>query len=103
MIIQLPTNIISVPVQFVLLPLKEADVTKNAILIAHRTQDKLPRELINPYLSLSGLVSTVSELRRHQNQLEELVKERTEELYKANQQLSAQINEIRKMENAFGK
>lgn len=86
-ILALETLEVPEPVQLVLLPLKEADVTKKAILIAHRTQEKLPRELINSYLSLSGLVSTVSELRRHKNQLEELVKERTEELYKANQQL----------------
>ena len=52
------------------------------MIIAHKSMAPLPRELINVYLGLAGLVGTVNELRDHRIHLEELVRERTAEMKK---------------------
>ena len=57
------------------------------ILIGHKISEPLPKELLNLYLAVTGLIGTTitklaseEELRKHRDHLEDLVKERTNEL-----------------------
>ena len=71
------------------------------MLIGHKGADPLPKELWDVYLALAGLAGTAFErlhneleLKRHRDHLEELVKVRTDELVKANQELARSNQEL---------
>lgn len=70
-----------------ILPIRQENQTTAVILIGHKMSEPLPKELLNLYLAVTGLIGTTitklaseEELRKHRNHLEDLVKERTNEL-----------------------
>lgn len=95
-------TIISVPKTYslVFLPLIQESKPQKVMLVGHETSFALPKELLNVYLALAGLVSTTItrhaseiELKKHRSHLEEIVATRTMELSEANRKLSQQIIE----------
>jgi len=70
-----------------ILPIRQENQTTAVILIGHKISEPLPKELLNLYLAVTGLIGTTitklaseEELRKHRDHLEDLVKERTNEL-----------------------
>jgi signal transduction histidine kinase len=70
-----------------ILPIRQENQTTAVILIGHKMSEPLPKELLNLYLAVTGLIGTTitklaseEELRKHREHLEDLVKERTNEL-----------------------
>lgn len=70
-----------------ILPIRQENQTTAVILIGHKMSEPLPKELLNLYLAVTGLIGTTitklaseKELRKHREHLEDLVKERTNEL-----------------------
>lgn len=68
------------------------------MIAGYAMDEPFPRELLNVYLAVAGLVGSVAarlsserELRRHRYRLEELVRERTFKLRRANEQLKADL------------
>ena len=80
-----------------------------AVMVAgHGMSEPLPRELLNVYMAVAGLVGTtftrlVSEqkLQRHREHLGRLAKERTAELTKVNKRLQQEIAEHMQAANAL--
>ena len=75
------------------LPIVEQDQPGMVLLIGHKSDDPIPRELLDIYLAIAGLAGSTSErlnneieLKGHRAHLEDLVKERTAELAKAKRQ-----------------
>ena len=69
------------------LPVSEGNRTDAVLLIGHKTSELFPKEVLDIYLAVAGLVGTTArrinsekELQEHRSNLEKLVKERTEEL-----------------------
>jgi hypothetical protein len=88
------------PYMTVFLPIQERNLVKCVMLIAHKSSEKLPNDLLNTYLALAGIVGTTierlsseQELRKHHDQLEDLVKIRTTELELKNSRLEEEIIE----------
>jgi signal transduction histidine kinase len=70
-----------------ILPIRQENQTTAVILIGHKMSEPLSKELLNLYLAVTGLIGTTitklaseEELRKHREHLEDLVKERTNEL-----------------------
>ncbi|HZD59710.1 MAG TPA: SpoIIE family protein phosphatase [Anaerolineae bacterium] len=96
------------PSMTVFLPIVEESQPKKVMLVGHETADPLPNELLNIYLAIAGLAGTTferlnneRELNRHRAHLEELVKERTFELQKTNEQLALEITERKAAQRAL--
>lgn len=92
------------PLVVAFLPITQKNQVTRVLLMGHRTSELLPKDLLNAYLALAGLVGTTAErlaseveLRKHRQHLEELVGERTAELLVTNEQLR---NEIRERKHA---
>jgi signal transduction histidine kinase/CheY-like chemotaxis protein/HPt (histidine-containing phosphotransfer) domain-containing protein len=93
------------PISLACLPITQENRVIAVMVAGHRMSEPLPKELLNVYLAVAGLVGTTAqrlaserELRGHRQHLEELVKERTAELTKANEQLRQEITERKRME-----
>ncbi len=74
------------PLMVVFVPVMDGDQADKIMIIAHKSIDPLPKELLNVYLGFAGLVGTVNELRDYRVHLEKLVKERTTEMERAKKQ-----------------
>ncbi len=77
-----------------ILPIRQENQTTAVILIGHKISEPLPKELLNLYLAVTGLIGTTitklaseEELRKHREHLEDLVKKRTSELEEKSIQL----------------
>ena len=86
------------PLLVAFLPIAQENQVTTVMLVGHRTSELPPKDLLNTYLALAGLVGTTAarlaseaELRKHRRHLEELVGERTVKLTKANEQLHQEI------------
>ena len=93
------------PISLACLPITQENRVIAVMVAGHGMSGPMPKELLNVYLAVAGLVGTTAqrlaserELRRHRQHLEELVKERTAELTKANEQLRQEITERKRME-----
>jgi len=82
------------PYALTFLPISKANQIMGVMIIGHKRSEPLQKNLLNIYLALAGLIGTtierlsmVEELRNHHSQLEELVKERTIDLIKSQEQL----------------
>jgi len=82
------------PLVVAFLPLAQENQVTKVLLVGHRTSGSVPKDLLDAYLALAGLVGTTAgrlasevELRKHRQRLEE----RTEELVKSNSELEGQI------------
>jgi PAS domain S-box-containing protein len=96
------------PVSMVFLPVVQENRNIAVMLAGHRTPERLPHELLNVYLAVTGLVGTTAtrlsserELRKYRRHLEKLVEERTTELTVANTQLQQEITERKRFEKAL--
>lgn len=76
------------------LPVTQENQVTKVLLVGHRASGSVPKDLLNAYLALAGLVGTTAgrlasevELRKHRQRLEE----RTEQLVKTNSELEGQI------------
>lgn len=92
----LASHVISAPVpnMTAFLPVYEENHPEMVILIGHNGDNPVPKELLDIYIAIAGLVGTnierlknERELNRHRAHLEELVEERTAELSKAKMEL----------------
>ncbi len=93
------------PLSIAFLPLVQENQTAAVMLVGHRTSAPFPRELLDVYLAVAGLVGTTiarlsSEraLRRHRRELEALVEERTGELAESNEQFQREIDQRKRAE-----
>lgn len=82
------------------LPITRENRVISVMLVGHAISEPLPKELLNLYLAVAGLVGTTAsrlaselEVRRHRQNLEQLVKERTAELTNANEHLRLEITQ----------
>ena len=82
------------PLVVAYLPLTQENQVTKVLLVGHRNSGSIPKDLLNGYLALAGLVGTTAgrlasevDLRKHRQRLEE----KTEELVKTNSQLKGQI------------
>lgn len=100
----LATEVISTvaPSLVAFLPVVEESQPEAVILIGHQSPTPLSTELLDVYLALAGLAGTAfvrlhneQELKRHRAYLEELVRERTAELAKAQRQNELILNSVR--------
>ncbi len=89
------------PSMTVFLPIVEQNKINMVMLIGHKTAEPLPNELLNIYLAISGLAGATFErlyneieLKRHHAQLEDLVRERTNELASAKRQNELILNSV---------
>ncbi|MDO9549555.1 MAG: PAS domain S-box protein [Methanoregula sp.] len=78
------------PFATVFLPIIRENQTAVIMLVGHRTSNPLPKELLDIYLAVTGLVRDVTErksaeflLQRFNDELEQQVKVRTEELHES--------------------
>ncbi len=93
------------PLSLAFLPITQENQVTAVMLVGHRMSKPLPKELLNVYLAVAGLVGTIAtrlaseiELRQHRQHLEESVKERTAELRRTNEQLEQEITERKQMQ-----
>ena len=98
------------PLSLVFLPITRENRVIAVMLAGHATSEPLPKELLNLYLAVAGLFGTTAsrlaserEVRRHRQNLEQLVKERTEELTNANEHLRREITQRNLAEDALEK
>ncbi len=96
----------SEPLVVAFLPITQENQVTRVLLVGHSTSGLLPKDLLNAYLALAGLVGTTAErlaseveLRKHRQHLEELVGERTAELVVTNEQLRNEIHERKQVES----
>lgn len=96
------------PLSIAFLPIAQESSTVAVMLVGHSTSARLPKELLNIYLAVAGLVSTTAErlahereLRSHRLHLEQLVHDRTSDLTTSNKLLEQEIEERRKAEEAL--
>ncbi|AFM25310.1 sensor histidine kinase [Desulfomonile tiedjei] len=98
------------PLVIAFLPISLENQVTRVLLVGHRSSGLFPKDLLNIYLALAGLVGTTAErlaseaeLRKHRQHLEELVRERTARLTKANEQLQSEIIHRHRAEEALQK
>jgi len=91
------------PLVIAFLPITQENQVTGVLLVGHKTSGSFPKDLLNTYLALAGLVGTTAgrlasevELRKHRQYLEQ----RTEELVTANYELEAQIAQRKEAEEA---
>jgi signal transduction histidine kinase/FixJ family two-component response regulator len=89
------------PLSVVFVPISQDAVISAVMVVGYAGSEPLPRELLNVYLAVSGLVGTTAsrlastrELRLHREHLEELVSKRTAE----NAALEHQLQRAQKLE-----
>jgi PAS domain S-box-containing protein len=108
----LSTRIIFLPeaLSLACFPVTRENQVVAVMLAGHGMSEALPRELLNVYLAMAGLVGTTvtrltseRELREHREHLEQLVKERTKELTKVNKQMQGEISERKQAEKALSR
>lgn len=96
------TRVFSEPVtlSLVCLPMTDGHRIASVMLVGHHGSEPLPKERLEIYLTFAGLVGTTAtrlslekELSKQRRQHEQVVKERTAELTKANEQLQREITE----------
>jgi len=92
----------------IILPISKLNKIFGIIIIAHKTPELLPREILNIYLALGGLIETTYEkifttekLKDYQKDLEKAVEERTSELVEVNRQLKTEISAKEKAEKTL--
>lgn len=97
-----------IPLSLTFLPIIQESQVTAVMLVGYNISETFPKDLLNAYLAVAGLVGTTSarlaseiELRRHRQQLEELVLERTAELKKTNEQLHLEIKQRKLAEEAL--
>ncbi|MEJ2199778.1 MAG: ATP-binding protein [Desulfuromonadaceae bacterium] len=97
-------------VSAVFLPITHDKRTIAVLVIGHGVSEPPTKELLNVYLAVAGLVGTTfqrlaseQELRRHRQNLERLVRERTLELINVNKHLQQEIEQRRLAEGALRK
>ena len=80
------------------LPISHGNLVTAVMLVGYGTSASFPKELLDLYLAVAGLVGTTSsrlaserELRGYRRHLEELVKKRTVELTESNEKLRLEI------------
>jgi PAS domain S-box-containing protein len=88
------------PVVVAFLPVTRKNRVTGVLLAGHRASGLLPKNLLNTYLALAGLVGTTAErlasdteLKKYRRHLEELVEERTAQLTKTNERLQREITQ----------
>lgn len=93
------------PLSLALLPVRRENRVVAVMLVGHGMSDPLPRELLNVYLAVAGLVGTTAsrlvseqELRQHRHNLQQLVDERTAELRGVNGHLRHEVAERERAE-----
>jgi signal transduction histidine kinase/CheY-like chemotaxis protein/HPt (histidine-containing phosphotransfer) domain-containing protein len=98
------------PLSLAFLPISRENRVIAVLVTGHAMSEPLPRDLLNVYLAVAGLVGTTAarlaserELRSHRRNLEELVQERTTELTEANELLHCEIAERKRMEKELEK
>ena len=94
------------PLSVACFPITQENQVIAVMLVGHGISEALPKELLNVYLAVAGMVGTTAtrlaserELRRHRQDLEQLVKERTAELTNANEQMQREITERKRAED----
>ena len=95
------------PLLVAFLPITQENQVTKVLLVGHRTSGPLPKDLLNTYLALAGLVGTTAarlaseaELKVRRRHLEELVEERTTQLTEANELLQQEVSQ-RQRANEF--
>lgn len=90
------------------LPITQENQVTRVLLVGHRGSELLPKDLLNLYLALAGLVGATAErlaaeaeLRKHRRHLEELVRERTAQLTHTIEQLQHEIAHRQRAEEAL--
>jgi signal transduction histidine kinase len=98
------------PLSIAYLPIIQENQVIAVMLVGHQMSEPLPKELLNVYLAVAGMVGTTAtrlaserELRRHRQDLEQLVKERTAELTNTTEQMQQEITERKKAEKEIRK
>lgn len=98
----------SPPLSLAFLPITRESKVIAVMLVGHGMSDFLPRELLNVYLAVAGLVGTTAsrlaseaELRQHRHNLQQLVDERTAELREVNEHLRHEIAERERAKKAL--
>ena len=93
------------PLSVAFLPITQKSQVTDVMLVGHKMSGQIPKELLNVYLAIARLIGTTAErltseieLRKHRDHLDELVKYRTAELTKTNEQLQQQIIERKQVE-----
>ena len=93
------------PLSVAFLPISQKNQITDVMLVGHRMSEPIPKELLNVYLAVARLVGTTAEslaseieLRKHRDHLDELVRYRTAELTKTNEQLQQEIIERKQVE-----
>jgi signal transduction histidine kinase len=88
------------PLSVLFLPITQENLVTAVMLVGYQMSEPFPKELLEVYLAVSGLVGTTisrlaseKELREHRVHLEELVKKRTSELTETNEKLHVEIVE----------
>ncbi len=96
------------PCAMLFLPMTHRNQTTAVVAVGHNGLMRFSEELTNAYLSVAGLAGTMfarlvaeSALREAHEQLENRVRERTEALFAANQNLEAEIDQRKRIENAL--
>ena len=86
------------PLVVAFLPITQQSQVTRVLLVGHRKSGLFPKDLLNIYLALAGLVGATAErlgseaeLRKHRRHLEELVGERTAQLTNTIEQLQHEI------------
>lgn len=93
------------PLSLAFLPVTQENRVIAVMLAGHGISEPIPKEILNVYLAVAGLVGTTfsrlkseQELRGHRLHLEQLVKERTAELTIANGKLQQEIIEHQRVQ-----
>jgi len=96
------------PLSLACVPITQENRIVAVMVAGHEMSEPVPRDLLNVYLAVAGLVGTTAqhlaserELRLHRLHLEQLVQERTTELSAANERLQREIAERVRAEEAL--
>ncbi|MCP5157990.1 MAG: sensor domain-containing diguanylate cyclase [Gammaproteobacteria bacterium] len=96
------------PLSVLFLPITQENQMTSVMLVGYRMSESFPKDLIDIYLAVAGLVGTTvahltseRELRKHRQHLEELVNERTFALIETNERLQREITQRKRAEEAL--